>query len=253
MITTNLINLGEKVELREFAKEKRLAAYASVSIAWLKDSDGFPQEVIPRSCRSIILLARELPAQIYEADSRLKTFYLSQFIREMDMISYNLSQLLSEEGYFSLPVPTFFPVRFENGRLQGMLSLKHCAAAAGLGSLGLNTLLISPQFGNRLCLSAVLSQREEEASPQTVPQLCKACKKCIEACPSGAISEHGVDFLKCINVQRNLPGPMKVIVTLLARKKANGRTLESLLNTIAWNADMVCSQCMTSCPHFKRA
>lgn len=240
------------MELSDFARERGLAACVSVSIARLKDSPGFPHEMIPHSCRSIILLARELPVQIFEVDSKLKTFYLSQFMREMDITSYNLSQLLSEEGYFSFAIPTFFPARFEKGKLCGILSLKHCAAAAGLGSLGLNTLLISPRFGNRLCLSAILSQIEEETSPQTVPQLCKACKKCIEACPSGAISEHGVDFLKCINVRCNLPGPLKTIVALLAKRKASGGQLESILNTIAWNADMVCSKCMTSCPHFKK-
>ncbi|HWP96987.1 MAG TPA: 4Fe-4S double cluster binding domain-containing protein [Syntrophomonadaceae bacterium] len=245
-----LIKRGEKMDLQEFARVKRLSVLASVSIARLRESPDFPRELIPRFCHSIILLARELPSQVFEVESWLKTFYLSQFMKEMDLLSYNLSQLLLEEGHFSMPVPTFFPVRFEKGRLQGMLSLKHCAVQAGLGSLGLNTLLISPQFGNRLCLSAVFSQKKEETTPALSPPLCTTCKKCLDICPSGAISEHGVDFLKCLNVRRNLPGPLKGIISLKVRRKANGGQLESLLNTIAWNAEMVCSLCMTVCPHF---
>ena len=56
-----------------------------------------------------------------------------------------------------MAVPLYLPVTIADGKVQGIVRLKHVAAAAGLGSLGRNTVLFNPRFGPRLLLSGVVS------------------------------------------------------------------------------------------------
>ncbi len=70
----------------------------------------------------------------------------------------------------------------------GRPNLKHLAVAAGLGRQGKNTLVISPRFGPWLRFMAIRTNAPlaltgpgvyaKEENPD-----CKACQRCIEACP----------------------------------------------------------------------
>jgi len=84
------------------------------------------------------------------------------------------------------------------------------AAKAGLGFVGKNAMLISPEFGNWLFLAAILVRvpiasdspmsRRWEQDP--VGTFCGKCTRCMDACPTGALPEPGVlDARKCISYQ----------------------------------------------------
>jgi len=65
------------------------------------------------------------------------------------------------------------------------------AVDAGLGQLGRNGLLVSPEYGSRLALSKIITDMPLALDHQTefeVTEFCRTCKKCAENCPSGAIS-----------------------------------------------------------------
>lgn len=73
------------------------------------------------------------------------------------------------------------------------------AAAAGLGWLGKNTLLLNQKFGSFLFLGEILTDVELAADPPA-ENLCKTCTSCLEACPTGALEEPGLlNALKCIS------------------------------------------------------
>jgi len=68
------------------------------------------------------------------------------------------------------------------------------AMQAGLGDLGRNGLLITPEFGPRLRLSKVVTDLPLVADTPVdfgVTEFCTVCKKCADMCPSRSISSDG--------------------------------------------------------------
>lgn len=76
--------------------------------------------------------------------------------------------------------------------------LVHCvsmAYQAGLGEIGRNGLLTTPEFGSRVRLGVVTTNLElEENEPKDygLKDLCIACKKCIRTCPGQAINREDI-------------------------------------------------------------
>ena len=78
------------------------------------------------------------------------------------------------------------------------------ARYAGLGWTGKNTCLINQQFGSWLFLGVILTSLEvaadESAIPAPVfaPDRCGSCTRCIDACPTQALTPYRMDASLCI-------------------------------------------------------
>lgn len=75
------------------------------------------------------------------------------------------------------------------------------AERAGLGWIGKNKMLINPTLGS-FCFIGILLLNRETDYDTPIPSRCGRCTKCLEACPTQALSiEHGLDATRCIAYQ----------------------------------------------------
>ena len=100
---------------------------------------------------------------------------------------------------------------FSEGRYRGVVDTaplfeKYYAAAAGLGTIGKNTLLINPKLGSKFFIGALLSTEQLSAEPlegMSMPEridTCGDCRKCLDACPTGALCKpYVLDSRRCLS------------------------------------------------------
>ena len=83
----------------------------------------------------------------------------------------------------------------------GPLVERSLATAAGLGWTGKNTCLIHPKLGSWGFLAVLLTSvpvQESKMTSMPVPDRCGTCRRCIEACPTSALTPYKMDATKCI-------------------------------------------------------
>ena len=101
---------------------------------------------------------------------------------------------LEDTGYTAVPIHNPFgayqgrPVFPGGPRPDAMLSLRVVGCAAGLGELGVSKLFMTPEFGPRQRMFAVLTDAELEPDPLLEEPVCDECGACVRGCPANAMS-----------------------------------------------------------------
>jgi epoxyqueuosine reductase QueG len=62
---------------------------------------------------------------------------------------------------------------------------------AGLGTLGLNCSVLTPQFGPRVKVTSIITDCPLPAGEPMAQGMCEHCGLCVENCPIGAIDGQG--------------------------------------------------------------
>ena len=175
---------------------KEIAAQSGADACGIADISGFaaapkgfhPTDILA-DAKSVIVFGKQFPEGTFRAKSTVPyTMVRNQLILRLDTIALNLSYRIEEMGFLATPIPSSEPYEYWDSqrRRSGILSLKHAAQIAGLGSIGKNTLLISPKFGNRLWLGGLVTNLEIEPDSPAEPICPDNCRICIEACPQSA-------------------------------------------------------------------
>ena len=77
---------------------------------------------------------------------------------------------------------------------------KRYAVEAGLGWIGRQSLLVTPQFGSFVLLGEIVTSEEcDHYDKPLVSVGCGECRRCVEACPNGAVKERYIDTSRCIS------------------------------------------------------
>jgi epoxyqueuosine reductase QueG len=128
--------------------------------------------------------------------------HVNQIHADLDIANAQLAKLLKREGYRSLALPRRLPL--VPGQMRVPLSFCHIAEAAGMGTIGTHTLIITPEFGTRVRLACLLTEAPLKTTKRHDPvDDCTHCLDCVKVCPVGAISSPGpgmryeVDGARC--------------------------------------------------------
>jgi len=116
------------------------------------------------------------------------------------------------------------------------LAEKSHAVRAGLGWIGRNFLVVNPEYGSMLLLGElVISEDVDEYVRPMEGVGCGACRRCVEACPNGAIMEdRSIDTRRCISCR-----------TIEREGSTEAITLDGWL--------FGCDACQSVCPYNRRA
>jgi epoxyqueuosine reductase len=114
-----------------------------------------------------------------------------------------------------------------------MLERDH-AAAAGVGWHGKSTMLLNRQLGTWFFLAEILTTLEFTPDPP-LKNYCGCCTRCIDACPTGAITApHQVDARRCISyLTIELKGSIPVELRPLIGDRIYG--CDDCLDACPWN------------------
>ena len=217
--------------------------------------------------RSVIVMAvaHSLGA-VYSPDIMLWTRNKMQTSRLLDETAEKIGRLLEREGFLSLPISADKPVeifkhnpetgkRFRQTRTLGFLSLKHAAISCGLGEIGRNNLLLTPEFGPHQRLCAIVTEAPLEADSRRELDLCKNCERCVKACPPMALKADRYDVDPCFAYWSSgfkrlppvkfweWPGYIRMVRQHLKRRDL----LVEIGQTYITDVDN-CIECMRACP-----
>lgn len=150
--------------------------------------EGFhPLDVMP-TCRSVISFACRFPAGTLRCASPVPyTRARNSITDKLDAIALDACMELERRGVAAVPIPTNESLLDERtGRYRSVVSQKHAAQAAGLGTIGRHSLLITPELGSMVWLGMVLTEAELEPDP-IGEHICDGCGLCVQACPVHAL------------------------------------------------------------------
>jgi epoxyqueuosine reductase QueG len=129
-----------------------------------------------------------------------------------------VKRFLTKKGYESIVI-SYAPGLF----------LKDSAALAGMGPIGKNNLLITPNFGSQVRLRAIVTTAPLVCGePILESDYCKDCDRCIKACPANAFIDEKYTKKICDDWAR-----------------ANWEVLSP--HTVIW-----CNVCIEACPYTKK-
>ena len=146
-----------------------------------------PLDVFPQ-CKSVISFGCRFPVgTLYCKSPAPYTRVRNSITPKMDQIALDFCIRMENFGIMCVPIPTNESQwDSKTGRWRSVISQKHAAQAAGLGTIGRHSLLITPEYGSMIWLGAVLCSYEFE--PDNMKNnICTNCNLCVEACPVNAL------------------------------------------------------------------
>jgi epoxyqueuosine reductase len=254
------------VDIPAFFEDQEIDVFSVVGIGDLPEEDRESIKDFFQDARSVIVFGKEVPVEVYRMPAKDKTRGMLRIAESLDRSAKLLAERLNIENIPAKPVPLYLPVGISHGRVHGLVRLKHAAAAGGLGTPGMNTVLMTPRFGPRLLLSGVVTGKQVTEFPDAwsgaaagspvgteEPLKCTICGKCAKICPGRAIGPDGVDAFRCRTISAVIPSLLVPAVKWMLGRRMLLSVMAPIAPLIARIATIRCSLCVTECPEFAGA
>ena len=219
-----------------------------------------PERISPY-IKSVLVIVQRIPAGAFRARTNVPVQYMDMLVlRKMDKIAYRIADELERQGH-----PAFVTAAQETDwslkrASYGRLSTRHLGVEAGLGTLGLEVNILTPEFGPRVYLTGILTELELEPDQRITEQVCigESCSRCLHACPPNAVLHWGIDKRACATEAQEfgfmtmLQFMERVIDAPPSQKSQLLKTVElfgfwqGLLRVVGSFGD--CPRCLAVCP-----
>ncbi len=191
-----------KDEVRHTARQLGidLVGFTTVERVDQRLPQGLQFSNVSRDLPVFLALAKQIPVGIMGArDGNPKPMACSLVHRVLEEAAAELAYHLESHDCMAVCLPSLsmdFKHKTELSNTpagQGSFDLRVAAVEAGLGTLGLNNMLLTPRFGPRIYLCGMLTNLEAEPDSPLQRQLClglEECGRCAAVCPGDAIPRH---------------------------------------------------------------
>ncbi|MSQ70800.1 MAG: hypothetical protein EXR27_05850 [Betaproteobacteria bacterium] len=145
----------------------------------------------------VVVLARHMPNGVMWArHPGTKQYAAARSLKMLGEAAVHLAAAIEAAGATAMPLA---PVAIDFGSRdagelapagQGPLAARVAAVQAGLGTFGLNNMVLTPEFGPRVHFAALLTDAALPAGKPMATELClglEACGRCAAICPEQAI------------------------------------------------------------------
>ncbi len=201
---------------------KRAAVLAGADLVGIASIDRFqhypeekrPEHLLP-GAESVIVVGVRVLLDTVKPNLLLSALHHITLNMYHNQIAYDIGRLLDDRGYSAVVVPhrigNLDPDLRKSGDYMNIypklfgISTRHAAVEAGLGILGKSRLLITPRFGPRQRVAAVITDArlkpDRKFTEKEAEKLCPpSCNACIKSCPGKALSNEGIAWEKCNEV-----------------------------------------------------
>ena len=262
---SNPEKLTEQVKSFALREGAERVGIASVDRFEGAPKDHKPTDLMP-TAKYVISMGMRKPAFIMESMPRYPhypTFGYHLINDLLKYLAYRVAVLLEEEGYRALPVtPTgelnTIKIISEGEKpemkMMGVFSQRHAAVAAGLGEIGLNSLLLDSKLGPRIRLVSVITEAPLEADPLLEKRICqpeRCGEACLKACPPRALVGKGVVEHYTCRYYRSKEANLdywKKMAELPILDRATFYSETALSGSATGPGGLVCALCIKSCP-----
>ena len=270
-------------EVKFWAKKlgAKLVGIASADLFEGAPQGFHPGDILP-GAHSVVVVAVPLLYGIVEKSKPFKPYetylhphtlkhgmpnreYAMQYVSlniKLDRLVQDLGYALEERGYYGFPVQASMPIAgmgiefakeiqitpeesMEKYRC-GDLSHRHAAVLAGLGEIGLNNLLMTPEYGPRVRLASVITDAPLVPDKPFSGGLCKGkkdpkkCTICITSCPFNALPRP----------QAAISDPLQY--NAVHKFRCNSESGKSLQLVSGNWVHAICGICIKTCPVGKK-
>lgn len=173
--------------------------------------------------------------------------------------THETSRFLESQGFLSVAVPAFIPIDMGPPKfgMRGEICWRRAGVRAGLGSYGENGLLVTREFGSATRISGLVTSAKLLPDAPLAEDICDHCMKCVESCPTGALSgngkinkklcgdeifKFGFRFFRKVmkDISEKKPGELEAIF--------NGQGLIEMWQTFMTGNYYYCFKCQCRCP-----
>ena len=109
-------------------------------------------------------------------------------VTETEWIGYRLARELERVGQQAFYLA---PGKQDGRSRTAVFYITPALYLAGLGTLGMNCCIVTPEYGPRVFCNAVITDLELEAGTPLEQEVCTHCNECVEACPAEALDGEG--------------------------------------------------------------
>lgn len=242
----------DKESIRQFGYDFGADAVGFASVDRFSEApEAHHPSSICRDARTVIVIGKTIPLGVLYSPEYSLYFLQRSYHSVYDYLNefgLMLSNRIEKEGYLAVPIPSFAPLLYEGMEPWGILSLKHAAVCAGLGSFGRSQQVYNSAYGSMLRFGAVVTSAAVEPDAMVEKDPCPPkCRACMEACPAGAFESGSFEKMHC------LAYTIRHGIYPLALSDENGlKNIELIVNTAGYNYWIKCNECLRVCPNNRR-